>query len=127
MPQNDVFGEIISYGKFFLSLPVVLYQGVRQAIWDWNNVAVHRSGSSSTGELAELSSLYSRLLRYDGQALQIRTDLCQRVVQQVFVLSLNKSTPPLAKASLRLVSSLVANEGHFSDLRSFVCTAFGRS
>src|SRR3954464_1192540 len=114
MPQNDVFGEIISFGKMVLTLPVAMYQGIRQVIWDWNNIAIHRTGSTSTGELAELSRLYTRLLRYEGQALQIRTDLCQRVVQQVFVLSLDKSTPPLAKASLRLISKLVANEEHFS-------------
>src|SRR3954466_714770 len=114
MPHNDVFDELISYGKMVLTLPVAMYLGIRQVIWDWNNVAIHRTGSTSTGELAELKHLYTRLLRYEGEALQIRTDLCQRVVEQVFVLSLDTSTPPLAVASLRLVSRLVANEGHFS-------------
>src|SRR4051812_15772215 len=114
MPHGDAYQELISLGKSLLSLPALMFHSIQQVILDWNTVAINQPGSVSTGELGELKHLYTRLLRYKGEALQIRTDLCQRVVEQVFVLSLDKSTPPLAMASLRLVSKLVANEGHFS-------------
>src|SRR3954471_6368828 len=114
MPHGDAYQELISLGKSLLSLPALMYHSIQQVILDWNTVAINQPVSVSTGELGELKHLYTRLLRYEGEALQIRTDLCQRVVEQVFVLSLDKSTPPLAMASLRLVSRLVANEGHFS-------------
>src|SRR3954447_8374616 len=114
MPHDDAYQELISLGKSLLSLPALMYHSIQQVILDWNTVAINQPGSVPTGELGELKHLYTRLLRYEGEALQIRSDLCQRVVEQVFVLSLDTSTPPLAMASLRLVSRLVANEGHFS-------------
>jgi hypothetical protein len=114
MPQNDVFGEIFTWGKVVLSIPVALYQGIRQAMWDWKTLAIHQPDSQSSGELAELKNLYGRLLRYEEQSLQLRKDICLRVIQRFFVLSPDQPPPPLVKPSLQLIGSLVSNEEYFS-------------
>ena len=114
MPQNDPLGEILIWGKVLLTAPVALIGFIRQAVWDWKTLAISQPGSQSTRELAELNNLYGRLLRYEGQSLQLRKDLCLRVVQRFFVLSPDKPPPPLVKPSLQLISSLVSNEKHFS-------------
>jgi hypothetical protein len=106
--------EIIHHAKSILAIPVGIYQAIRQAIWDWNNIAFHRSDNTTKGEQGELAILYARLLQYERQGIQTRAALPQRVVQRVFSLLPDQPTPPLATASIRLISEIIANEGLFS-------------
>jgi hypothetical protein len=117
MQQNDPLREIWYWGKLvFWDMPVSVYEFFRILLTDWRTLAVHRTGDPSTlkGEKKELSTLYARLLQYEGRGVQIRRELPQRVVSRVFPLAPDKPPPPLFKTSLRLVSDLVASEGLYT-------------
>src|SRR4051812_11097296 len=114
MQQNDPLREVLYWGKLvFWDMPVSVYEFFRILLIDWRTLEVQKRGDPSTlkGEQKELATLYTRLLQYEGQGVQIRRELPQKVVNRVFTLSPDKPPSPLFNASLRLVSGLVASEG----------------
>ena len=65
------------------------------------------------GDLAELHTLYTKLLRFEPQAEETCRDLCSRGVRWALQGTPIELTSPIGKAALTLCHGLLAYEGYY--------------